>query len=115
MTASFTTNYLMEFQRAQQTPSSFISTRRSRWEKPCGEWIKLNFDGLSDSTVLEATAALDAIRFATEMGFQNIILEGDCLWVIDLLKRDGRDFSSIGNLISECKLLLSGLSNHQTC
>ncbi|XVF09796.1 hypothetical protein REPUB_Repub07fG0127600 [Reevesia pubescens] len=61
--------------------------------------------GLHEPEILEASGALDALIFATEMGFQKIIVEGDAARVISLLRKFGEDYSSIGNLIMDCRSL----------
>ncbi|XVF33074.1 hypothetical protein REPUB_Repub17cG0136900 [Reevesia pubescens] len=51
-------------------------------------------------------AAIEAIKFAGEMRFNSIIMEGDALKVVNSLRQEDSDFSYIGNLIQEGKIRL---------
>ena len=52
-----------------------------------------------DPEVAKAMAALCALKFSKDMGFNKIILEGDAMGIINKLKRDSFDLSKVGNLI----------------
>ncbi|MBA0875190.1 hypothetical protein Goshw_027687 [Gossypium schwendimanii] len=54
-----------------------------------------------DPSTTEAKACLHAVIFGEEMGFRDLVVEGDCLTVIKKLKSDSVDRSVIGNIISE--------------
>ncbi|MBA0878972.1 hypothetical protein Goshw_029258, partial [Gossypium schwendimanii] len=44
-----------------------------------------------DSTIAEAKACLQAVIFGEEMGFRDLVIEGDALIVIKKLKSDSTD------------------------
>ncbi|MBA0633824.1 hypothetical protein Godav_025499 [Gossypium davidsonii] len=54
-----------------------------------------------DSTTAEAKACLQAVIFGEEMGFRDLVVEGDGLIVIKKLKLDSADRSVVGNIINE--------------
>ena len=60
---------------------------------------------------IEALAALQAIQLAIQFNFASVELEGDCLSVLNSLKCDGEDLSSIGEIIEAAKLELANLQN----
>lgn len=58
---------------------------------------------MSESNDVEALSVVTATHFAEELGQQCIILEVDCLRVIQALKMISPDLSLIGRLIVEVK------------
>ncbi|XVF01618.1 hypothetical protein REPUB_Repub04eG0104200 [Reevesia pubescens] len=64
--------------------------------------------GISDPETVEAMIVVEALKFAADMGFNDIVLEGDSLRVVNLLKDEGFDRSCIGNLIMEGRRRLQG-------
>ena len=52
----------------------------------------------------EALAALKALTFAHELGFQNVVLKGDALSLIQALKSQEQNLSSWGLLIENVKV-----------
>ncbi|KAK5812958.1 hypothetical protein PVK06_028404 [Gossypium arboreum] len=54
-----------------------------------------------DPTTAEAKVCLQAVIFREEMGFQDLVVEGDTLTIIKKLKLVSVDRSVIGNIISE--------------
>ena len=54
---------------------------------------------------IEALAALKALQFAFDLGFQNAILEGDLLGLIKALKAEDHNMSSWGLLVEDAKLV----------
>ena len=58
---------------------------------------------VSESYQIKALLAVTATRFAKELGLQHIILERDCLSVIQALQMISPNSSSIGHLIEEVK------------
>ncbi|KAL3845077.1 hypothetical protein ACJIZ3_002480 [Penstemon smallii] len=102
----------------------------SRWTPPPSDHIKLNMDAaVSDNGTAigfagriplpfnpecaEAVAALRATRFGAEAGWPRIIIEGDCLNVINGIL--DRDFSlgNLGLIFEEIKLLGKNFSSFQ--
>ncbi|XVF03667.1 hypothetical protein REPUB_Repub05bG0013100 [Reevesia pubescens] len=69
--------------------------------------------GISDPLTVEAMAAVEALKFTEEMGFNDIALEGDSVKVVNLLKDEGFDRSCIGNLIMEGRRRLQGFRKSQ--
>ncbi|XP_030959169.1 uncharacterized protein LOC115981127 [Quercus lobata] len=53
---------------------------------------------------IKALAALKALKFAHELGFQNAILEGDSLGLIQALKAEDHNLSPLGLLVEDVKL-----------
>ncbi|XVF32698.1 hypothetical protein REPUB_Repub17cG0105400 [Reevesia pubescens] len=58
--------------------------------------------GLQNPEIVEASAALVALSFAANMGFQQIIVEGDAARVVSLLQKQRADSFIIHNLITDC-------------
>ncbi|MBA0817839.1 hypothetical protein Gohar_022234, partial [Gossypium harknessii] len=54
-----------------------------------------------DSTTVEVKACLQAVIFGEEMGFRDLVVEGDTLIVIKKLKSDSADRSMISNIINK--------------
>ena len=54
---------------------------------------------------IEELAALKALQFAFDLGFQNAILEGDLLGLIKALKAEDHNMSSWGLLVEDVKLV----------
>nr|XP_023887146.1 uncharacterized protein LOC111999255 [Quercus suber] len=61
--------------------------------------------------MVEVLAARSALCFAKELGFNNIIVEGDSEIVIKALSTNGPSFSSIGHIVKDVKVLASSLGN----
>ena len=53
---------------------------------------------------IEALAALKALQLAYDLGFQNVILEGDSLGLIQALKAEDHNLSPLGLLVEDVKL-----------
>lgn len=56
------------------------------------------FDGVPDALTAEALAAKEGIELAVELGLERVILEVDCLGLVNLLKDTEASRSSIGGL-----------------
>ena len=54
---------------------------------------------------IEALAALKALQFTYDLGFQNAILEGDLLGLIQALKAEDHNLSPWGLLVEDVKLV----------
>ncbi|XVF03903.1 hypothetical protein REPUB_Repub05bG0033500 [Reevesia pubescens] len=59
---------------------------------------------------VEASAAYKALELAHDLGFNNVLLEGDALSIISRLKLGGEDLSSTGLYIEETRALASTFS-----
>ena len=59
---------------------------------------------------VEAKAAVRALRFAQELNFSSIILEGDSEVIIKVLCSEDESFASYGHLIAEAKVLTDSFS-----
>ncbi|XVF85388.1 hypothetical protein PTKIN_Ptkin17bG0113900 [Pterospermum kingtungense] len=57
----------------------------------------------SDSFVIKAIAAMFALEFAVDLGFTDIILEGDALSIVKGINDVGEDLSPIGVILQEAK------------
>lgn len=49
------------------------------------------------------------MEFGKDLGFQNIILEGDTLDIVQILQKEYQSWSRYGNLIEDLKTLLNSL------
>ena len=58
----------------------------------------------------EIVAALKALTFAHELGFQNAILEGDALGLIQALKSPEQNLSPLGLLVEDEKVFVNNFS-----
>ncbi|KAK8583831.1 hypothetical protein V6N12_068089 [Hibiscus sabdariffa] len=71
----------------------------SQWEAPPEAAVKINFDSasnfharnVSDAFVTEALACKQAVHFAKDIGFLNVIIEEDSLTVSKKLNSVGHD------------------------
>lgn len=61
------------------------------------------WENIPDPVMAEARACLQAVTMAEEMGFQDIIVEGDALTIIRKLNSSVEDKSNISSLIKEIK------------
>ncbi|XP_012851712.1 PREDICTED: uncharacterized protein LOC105971405 [Erythranthe guttata] len=68
----------------------------------CLGWKVTRIQGNLQPVEGEALAALKTISMAKSMGLTNIILEGDCLQVINALNSREWEFSSFGAFVEEC-------------
>jgi ribonuclease HI len=66
--------------------------------------ITKNF--LATSEVVEALAALHAVEISKEMDFHDIILEGDTIQIVNVIKATNNNWSSIGHIVDDIKLEL---------
>lgn len=71
-------------------------------------WLRQRKPFVRNVEVAEAFASLAAIHLASRLGLRDIVLEGDCLQVIQQLQNPEPSLSLAGNIISEIKHL--GLS-----
>lgn len=62
--------------------------------------------GCVDPLTAEATAAVYALRFCKDMGLHNICLEGDAKLVVDAVNSGEANWSRIGHLMEDLKMLL---------
>ncbi|KAK8681588.1 hypothetical protein V6N13_053990 [Hibiscus sabdariffa] len=65
-----------------------------------GSRMNLN---ILDPTTTEAISALQALKFAAELDFHKIVLEGDSLTVIKKLQRSEEDISVLTAFVGEAK------------
>ncbi|OMO87392.1 hypothetical protein COLO4_20671 [Corchorus olitorius] len=63
--------------------------------------------GVGDSFEAEALAAVKAMEWSRDMGFKDIVIEGDALTIIQKVNSLALDFSPIGPYIADLKLLCS--------
>ncbi|XP_012472361.1 uncharacterized protein LOC105789534 [Gossypium raimondii] len=99
--------------KAEQVKANFDAAFSQQGMTTTAGIIIINHEGLvmgactyplrrtGDPTTIEAKARLQAIIFEEEMGFQDLVVEGDALTVIKKLKSDLVDRSMIDNIINE--------------
>ncbi|XVF87470.1 hypothetical protein PTKIN_Ptkin18bG0122500 [Pterospermum kingtungense] len=63
---------------------------------------------VNDPFLIEALAAVDALEFASDRGFKEIVLEGDALSIINALQRPTEERSFIAHQIEERCAIISG-------
>ncbi|KAK4401671.1 putative mitochondrial protein [Sesamum angolense] len=73
----------------------------------CVGWLSLRLAKTSDGPLAEAFAAREAVLFAINRGWQNVVLEGDCATLITKLLSGLRDFSAIGSITLDIQNLIS--------
>ncbi|MFQ6645197.1 hypothetical protein Gotur_020017, partial [Gossypium turneri] len=61
-------------------------------------------NNIRDSTTVEVVACLQAVNFAKEIGFGDVVIEGDSLTVIKKLNYQEENRSVICNILNEIKL-----------
>ena len=64
-----------------------------------------------DAAGVEAMTAANAVIFYKEMGYNNVIFEGDAMQVIKAIKVEGPSMSSCGNMIDCIRGELRSLEN----
>jgi ribonuclease HI len=64
---------------------------------------------LVTSKVTKVLVALHVVETCKEMGFHDIILEGDALQIVNVIKAPGKIWSSFGHIVDGIKLELSQL------
>ncbi|KAG8383859.1 hypothetical protein BUALT_Bualt04G0057500 [Buddleja alternifolia] len=111
-------SFLLAFHEA--TPSRLVlppgSNSATQWCKSPPGTIKLNFDAaffkeVGNAGHAEALAAREAIKLAIRCGWSSIIIEGDCVQVIQKLQQCVPDFSTISPIISDVLYLVSLFSS----
>ncbi|XVE86314.1 hypothetical protein DITRI_Ditri18aG0025900 [Diplodiscus trichospermus] len=65
-----------------------------------------------DPFMAEAYAAVRAFQFAYEMGFTNVMFEGDSLSIIRSLKAKETDFSDVGTTLEELQIWRAGFHRY---
>ncbi|KAG8480949.1 hypothetical protein CXB51_025651 [Gossypium anomalum] len=65
---------------------------------------------VADAFSAKAIACIQALEFAKDMGFQNIMVEGDSKTKIVKIQKGIIDISEIGVYIGEIKMLASNLN-----
>jgi ribonuclease HI len=61
--------------------------------------------------IAEATATLRAVYFCQELGFHQVILEGDALLVVQALNTGGTNWCRYGHLLDEAKGILNSFQS----
>lgn len=64
---------------------------------------------ISDPFVAEVVAAWKVVKFRRELGFQNIMMEGDMPEIVHALQKEGCCWSMYGQLIDDARILLNGI------
>ncbi|XP_065626120.1 uncharacterized protein LOC136066171 [Quercus suber] len=64
---------------------------------------------VADSLEAKALACHNALEFAVDIGFSDIVTEGDCIQVIDAIKASKANLSRLGHVFDDIQVLISGL------
>ncbi|MBA0805000.1 hypothetical protein Gohar_004546 [Gossypium harknessii] len=86
--------------QSRQSSSGFV-VRNAQGQVLGSGMVRNNF--VSDPFMGEMLACLDGLRFATDMGFKNLVVEGDSRSTIVRITEMGRDRSAIGVYVEEIK------------
>ncbi|KAK8977317.1 hypothetical protein V6N11_030636 [Hibiscus sabdariffa] len=113
---SNTLSFVLAFLRENEmfTPQADLRPLRSHvnWRAPSADMVKCNFDVASCSTPhwfvadpfqAEALACLVAVKFAQDLGFTRVIVEGDSLTVIVKCRSKLIDVSLISLVVVDIK------------
>ncbi|GKU88725.1 hypothetical protein SLEP1_g2954 [Rubroshorea leprosula] len=136
-------NYLMNYQRAQQSMgrgSGVVQVHgETKWKPPDEQTIKINVDGavaeqrkvfgmgavardhcgevlatmacqgrdVAAAEIVEACSIRRALQWAQELNLGRIIIETDCASIVTALSNNVALNSDLGNVLSDCKLLMS--------
>ncbi|GLU12062.1 hypothetical protein SLE2022_287710 [Rubroshorea leprosula] len=136
-------NYLMNYQRAQQSMgrgSGVVQMHgETKWKPPDEQTIKINVDGavaeqrrvfgmgavardhcgevlatmacqgrdVAAADIVEACSIRRAMQWAQELNLGRIIIETDCASIVTALSNNVALNSDLGNVLSDCKLLMS--------
>ena len=73
--------------------------------------VQATIDGVTDPEAIEAYAACRGMQFVQQMGFNNIVLEGDALSVILKILQPDPSLFVIGILIEEAKTMKKNFKN----
>jgi ribonuclease HI len=69
--------------------------------------------GYFEPTVAEAIAIVHALRFCMEVGLLSICLEGDAKNVVDAMNYGEANWSKIGHLVEDAKILLNTFTHFE--
>ncbi|KAL0443155.1 UNVERIFIED_CONTAM: hypothetical protein Slati_2038200 [Sesamum latifolium] len=70
-------------------------------------WLSRRYDRVGNAEIAKALAAREAIRLALRRGWRSIIIEGDCASLIRKLQVSDPDFSQIGTVVMDIRMLAS--------
>ncbi|KAL0347978.1 UNVERIFIED_CONTAM: hypothetical protein Sangu_1025600 [Sesamum angustifolium] len=80
-------------------------------EGSCMAWRLRRFNHSVEPTLAECLAAREAISFAIQEGWQDVILKGDCRIVINRLNSCAADNSYIGAIVEDVRCLMRVVHN----
>ncbi|KAK4415798.1 hypothetical protein Salat_2687200 [Sesamum alatum] len=86
----------------RNTPSRVVVLIRSP-DELCIGWWKRHVPFGATPEHIELLAAVEAVKFGKEKGWDRIIVERDCLSVISKLKDSEVDLSALGNLVQDIR------------
>ena len=64
---------------------------------------------VTDSLEAKALACRKALEFAMDIGFSDIVIEGDCVQVINAIKASKANLSLLGHVVEDIQVLILGL------
>ena len=65
--------------------------------------------GVADSLEAEALACRRALEFAMNIGFSKLVIEGDCVQVINTINSSKANLPRLGHVYEDIQVLISGL------
>ena len=65
--------------------------------------------GVADSLEAEALACRRALEFAMDIGFSKLVIEGDCVQVINTINSSKANLPRLGHVYEDIQVLISGL------
>ena len=65
--------------------------------------------GVADNLEAEALACRRALEFVVDIGFSKLVIEGDCVQVINAINSNKANLSRLGLVYEDIQVLISGL------
>ncbi|XVF09245.1 hypothetical protein REPUB_Repub07fG0075500 [Reevesia pubescens] len=133
----FVSQYVLQYNQANSRTERMDNNGSTGWSLPMSNVYKDHSGGIEvvirnhlgqfmgggcfkrthvgNAFLAEALAARSALELAHELGFTNIVLEGDALGVLKSLKNSEPDLSAIGTIVEEARRFLSLFHNCEVC
>lgn len=73
--------------------------------------LRIIKDSFSSVLTAETLGHFETVNFCKDMGFTSLILEGDALKVIQILRKEVEDWSEGGCIIHDARALLGTFAN----
>ncbi|KAK8499623.1 hypothetical protein V6N12_000140 [Hibiscus sabdariffa] len=105
-------SFIQAFIRECGSPISLVAVEPTL---PCSKWsasalniVKNNFDAAFD---VQSLACLQAVIFAIELGFRNVVFEDDSLAVIKRVSASSSDYYVISPIVNDIREVVKGLES----